>query len=232
MTVLLLDFDHTLYPSTLPTLAEVDRRITLYLESHLGLSFAAADQMRKTLCGRHGTTLRGLMLDKAIDPHHYCDFVHDVGDDSLPPPDPALRAWLLRLKAPTYVFTNARADWTERCMKAMGLWDLVGENGPLLGVLDLPFTGWMGKPDDAAYAAVERFVAHRHGPEATLHLVDDRLVNLAPAVARGWRTHWVKPHTHHGTEGADGYDPVRFPDEKTTVLNVLTDLHPVLLCVN
>src|SRR4051812_35519829 len=58
--VLLLDYDHTLYPSTLETLRAVDNRITLYIETFLGLSPEESDAMRQSLCAEFGTTLRGL----------------------------------------------------------------------------------------------------------------------------------------------------------------------------
>jgi len=230
MNVILLDFDHTLYPSTSPTLLHIDQRITLFLETRFGLDFAAADALRQSLCRGHGTTLRGLMLNHGIDPHGYCDFIHAVDDAILPSPDPALRAWLENLRWPAYVFTNARADWAERGLKAMGLWDLVGENRPLLGILDLPFTGWIGKPDPAAYLAVEDFIRARHGgpgaPPLTLHFADDRIDNLQAAALRGWRTHWVRPHHFPSSLGANDGDSASSARAGMSTIRSLLDLHP------
>lgn len=196
--VLLLDFDHTLYPPTLPTLGHIDRRITLYIETFLGLDFAAADAMRQNLCSRHGTTLRGLMHTHQLDPHHYFDFVHQVDEACLPPADAGLRLWLEELSVPAYVFTNARADWVWRCFENMRLTDLVGEGRPLLAILDLAFADWVGKPQPSAYAAVENLVRQNHGADAVLHLVDDRQDNLLTARERGWQTHWFSPHAPEG----------------------------------
>jgi pyrimidine 5'-nucleotidase len=247
MDVLLLDFDHTLYPSTLPTLDHIDSRITEFIETRLGVAFGEADALRKSLCAEYGTTLRGLMLGHGIDPHGYCEFIHAIDDAVLPPPDALLRQWLQQLPMPTYIFTNARADWAERGLKNMGLWDMVAEkngsgenenraggNGkplfgfsktPLLGILDIEFTGWIGKPDPLAYLAVETFITQSHGSDIRLHLVDDRLDNLATAAERGWRTHWVQPH-HYGEADLAR----RAPHVETVVLRSLTDLHPTLLC--
>lgn len=192
--VLLLDFDHTLYPPTLPTLGQIDRRITLYIETFLGLDFAEADALRQNLCSRHGTTLRGLMDTHDLDPHHYFDFVQQVEKAYLPPPDAALRQWLQNLNVPAYVFTNARADWVWRCFENMGVADLVGDGQPLRAIFDLAFVDWVGKPQPSAYAAVEMHLREVHGPEAVLHLVDDRRDNLQTARELGWRTHWFNPH--------------------------------------
>ncbi len=106
--ILLLDYDHTLYPSTLPTLQAVDDRINLYIRTFLGLGEEEANATRTRLFMRHGTTLKGLEAAYGVDREHYCDFIHAVDDDHLPPPDPALQAWLARVAHPLYLFTNAR----------------------------------------------------------------------------------------------------------------------------
>jgi pyrimidine 5'-nucleotidase len=125
--VLLLDFDHTLYPSTLGTLKAVDERINLYMQTYLGLSRDAADALRVELWDKYGTTLKGLEVLYGVERHHYCDFIHAIAEEHLPPPDPALQDWLARLPHPVYLFTNARLDWAVRGMKAMGLEGLLPE---------------------------------------------------------------------------------------------------------
>ncbi len=125
--VLLLDFDHTLYPSTLGTLNAVDARINLYMQTFLGLGREAADALRIKLWDQYGTTLKGLEELYGVDRNHYCDFIHAVGPEHLPPPDPALQDWLARMPHPVYIFTNARMDWAVRGMRSMGLGGLLPE---------------------------------------------------------------------------------------------------------
>ena len=72
-TILLLDYDQTLYPSTLPTLKAVDERITLYMCTFLGLSPAEADATRRRFGAQYGTTLKGLEAHHGVDRDHYCD---------------------------------------------------------------------------------------------------------------------------------------------------------------
>ncbi|HVR64782.1 MAG TPA: hypothetical protein VMU50_22935 [Polyangia bacterium] len=203
--VLLLDYDHTLYPSTLPTLKAVDDRINLYIRTFLGLDDEAADATRARLLQRHGTTLKGLQESYGVDRDHYCEFIHAIDDAALPPPDPALRAWLGKVAHPFYLFTNARRDWVERGFGAMGMSDLLpatGEEagtrtppGPRLrGIFDITFTDWEGKPHPPAYAKVDAHLRARHGQEIDIHFADDRVDNLQAARDRGWRTIWIVPH--------------------------------------
>jgi putative hydrolase of the HAD superfamily len=215
--ILLLDYDHTMYASTLPTLKAVDARITLYVQTFLGLSAADADATRVRLYSRHGTTLRGLEQEHGVDRHHYCDFVHAIDQHHLPPPDPALLAWLGRVPHPLYLFTNARRDWVERGLHAMGLSDILPEdartervatespavtaalpslagNPRLHGIFDIDFLDWEGKPHAPAYAKVDAHLRARHGDDLHITFADDRTDNLATARARGWTTIWIQPH--------------------------------------
>jgi FMN phosphatase YigB (HAD superfamily) len=218
--ILLLDYDHTLYPSTLPTLKAVDDRINLYIRTFLGLTADEANATRMRLFGRHGTTLKGLEEAYGVDREHYCDFIHAVEDHQLPPPDPEMHAWLQRVAHPFYLFTNARLDWVVRGLTAMGLRDLLPESpngaeqaagiatdtapsmgaaaarrgGPRLqGIFDITFTNWEGKPHAPAYAKVDAALRARHGEDIQIHFADDRSDNLEAARQRGWRTIWIAP---------------------------------------
>ena len=206
--ILLLDYDHTLYPSTLPTLKAVDERINLYIRTFLGLTAEQANATRMRLFGRHGTTLKGLEQDYGVDRDHYCDFIHAIDDDQLPPPDPALHAWLQRVAHPCYLFTNARLDWVVRGLNAMGLVHLLPRSAQgaghdadssggvrLHGIFDITFTDWEGKPHAPAYAKVDAHLRARHGQDIQIHFADDRSDNLEAARQRGWRTIWIAPDT-------------------------------------
>lgn len=221
-SILLLDLDHTLYPSTAPTLVAVDARITHFIETRLALPPEEADLLRRTLCAEHGTTLRGLELLHGISREEYTDFIQDLADHLMPTPDPEVRAWLIAHAArrPTYIFTNARRDWADRCLRHIGIHDLIREDGTrahgfpgvegilnevpeekareaipgLAGIFDIDFMAWEGKPNRAAYEKVEAHVLARHPDKSELVFADDRLENLVAARARGWRTVWVRPH--------------------------------------
>jgi putative hydrolase of the HAD superfamily len=207
--ILLLDLDHTLYPSTAPTLDAVDARITDFIAKTLELPRENADRMRRDLCAVYGTTLRGLELLHGVSREEYTTFIQDLEDHLMPPEDPRLRAWLIAAARhlPTYLFTNARRDWADRCLVHLGIADLLVADpevtSVLRGVLDIDFMGWIGKPEASAFEKVERFLLEKHPPASSLIFADDRLDNLASALERGWRTVWVRPHTAaQGPEGA------------------------------
>ena len=203
-SILLLDLDHTLYPSTAPTLQAVDARITRFIAERLDLDTARADRLRREFCDTHGTTLRGLELHHGIGRDEYTDFIQDLEDHLMPAPDPELRDWLLRTSArhPTYIFTNARRDWADRCLRHLGIHDLLHadhatEPPPgraFAGIFDIGFMEWAGKPHRSAFEKVERHVLARHPEDSDLVFADDRLENLVAARARGWHTVWVRPH--------------------------------------
>ncbi len=217
-TILLFDFDQTLYPCTLTTQGEVDKRISLYIQNFLGLSPEGANALRREMWDEFGTTLRGLQLRHGVDPDHYCDFVHAIEDHHLPPPDPAMREWLARLASPAYIFTNARMDWTHRSWRSMDMGSLppgfpygsgrpddkhrdrsetTGNSlplpSPILGILDIAFTGWLGKPHKQSYAMVEELLKQIHGPDIRIVFADDHPVNLVSAQERNWSTVWIRP---------------------------------------
>lgn len=229
--ILLLDYDHTLYPSTLSTLKAVDERINLYIRTFLGLSSDEADGLRLRLWDEYGTTLKGLEDLHGVDREHYCDFIHAIEEAHLPPPDPALHAWLARMPHPCYIFTNARMDWAVRGLQAMGLGgmlpqamaaglaDTVRAGGAvgainavkpsggfaiprLEGIFDIAFMDWEGKPNPRGYAKVDAHLRSRHGAELEIHFADDRQDNLETARERGWKTIWIRSHTAAPGSGA------------------------------
>ena len=207
--ILLLDLDHTLYPSTAPTLNAVDGRITRFIETTLGIPEEHADRMRQTLCAEYGTTLRGLEELHGVSREVYTAFIQDLEDHLMPPTDPHVREWLITAARtqPTYLFTNARRDWADRCLVHIGISDLIHADS-VREILDIDFMEWVGKPHASAFEKVEKFLLEKHPSifeegNAELIFADDRLDNVEGARARGWRTIWVRPHTVAlGAEGA------------------------------
>lgn len=245
-TILLLDYDHTLYPSTLSTLKAVDDRINLYIRTFLGFTPEAADAARLNLWDQYGTTLKGLEELHGVDREHYCDFIHAIEEAHLPPPDPFLMDWLARMPHPFYIFTNARMDWAVRGLKAMGLEGMLPLESPgagagptpvelersaavataaafmgprLEGIFDIAFMDWEGKPNRAAYAKVDAWLRAKHGPDLKIHFADDRQDNLESARERGWGTIWIAPHDA----------PVVKGDEFDRVVDSLVRIDPVSL---
>jgi putative hydrolase of the HAD superfamily len=194
-TVWLFDYDLTLYPwEEKGVLDSLDRHITRYVAEVFGIPGSEADLIRQRYWKLYGTTLEGLEREKGIDPHHYFDTIHGGADVVRPRQNPALRNLLLRLPGERHLFTNARRDWAEMGLDALGIRDCIGT------IVDLEDAGWRGKPGKPAYEAVERLLGPLAGRSVVL--LDDKSENLEPAARRGWRT--VHVHGPHAPwKGAD-----------------------------
>jgi putative hydrolase of the HAD superfamily len=68
---LFLDLDDTLYPPDSGVWEAISSRILGFMIEWLSFSEARAQAVRKQYVERYGTTLKGLMLDHAVDPQEY-----------------------------------------------------------------------------------------------------------------------------------------------------------------
>src|SRR6202035_3614510 len=59
--VWVFDLDNTLYPAESPLFAQIEARMTLFVQQHLGLDTDDARRIQKSYYRDHGTTLGGLM---------------------------------------------------------------------------------------------------------------------------------------------------------------------------
>jgi putative hydrolase of the HAD superfamily len=181
----LFDFDLTLYGhDEYAVLQSLDRNITRFLMVQFQLSEPAADALRHDYWKNYGTTLNGLRALQGTRPEEYFDFIHSGEQLIVPRLVPAKRAVLLGLPGKKWVFTNARRDWAERGICAMGLAECFE------GLFDIEYFGWNCKPDPVVYAEVELRLGCN---PVELVLLDDRPANLVTARTRGWRTVFVHP---------------------------------------
>src|SRR5271166_2612364 len=74
----IFDLDNTLYPAECNLFAEIDRRMSKFIQDLLGLDPAAARKVQKALYYEHGTTLAGLMAEHSVKPDDFMDYVHDI----------------------------------------------------------------------------------------------------------------------------------------------------------
>lgn len=200
-TIWLFDYDLTLYGfEEQGVLDALDVNITAFVSQHLHLEKAAANQLRKEYCRDFGTTLGGLQAHHGVAPHAYFDFIHHRGDLRMPKPDAQKKALLKSLPGTLYVFTNARKDWAERGIAAMGLTDCFA------GLFDLEMCDWQGKPALSAYQHVEAALhsrGHAWQQSRELVLLDDKPENLSTARELGWSTVLVHPEAEKRSEAFD-----------------------------
>jgi putative hydrolase of the HAD superfamily len=198
----LFDLDNTLYPLACNLFGQVEERMGAFIMAELEIGYDEAHRLRRHFFTKHGTTLRGLMLDHGVAPDRFLDYVHDI-DLSGVPADPALVAAINRLPGRKLVFTNATVRHAERVMARIGL------TGEIEAVHDIVASDYVPKPARSAYAAL--LAGHQIVPETAL-FVEDMARNLEPAAALGMTTAWVRspldwarigsdqPYVHHIVE--------------------------------
>lgn len=196
---ILFDLDDTLYATSLGMMNEISQRMSEYMVTRLDIPRDDVDRQRKDYWARHGTTLRGLYVERHIDPQDFLSYVHDVSVESYLQPDPKLAAMLAQLPQAKSIFTNAPADYARRVMRALGV-EKFFEN-----IYDINFIGYESKPNQFAY---DRVVAALPVPTHECLFIDDTARNLVPAKNLGMKTAWL-----HGTEeryGTNGHESADF----------------------
>lgn len=179
------DLDNTLYSGVHGLFEQIDTRMKAYLAKFLDIDEDEAYRVQKSYFRDYGTTLRGMMLNHAMDPKPYLDFVHDI-DVSAIPAAPELNAQLARLTGRKVIFTNADLAHVERVLNRLGISDHFD------GVFDIFRADFVPKPEPEIYdALVKRFDLD---PKRAV-MVEDIARNLEPAARLGMATVWVKPVT-------------------------------------
>ena len=188
----IFDLDNTLYPASCRLFEQIEARMTAFIAARFALSPEAARARQKAYFRTHGTTMRGLMLEDAVDPEEFLAFVHQIDLECLPP-DPALVAALRRLPGKKLVHTNGSVAHAERILERLGVGDIFA------GIFDVKAAGWEPKPALAGY----RELLRRHAVAAERALmIDDIARNLAPAASLGMTTAWLRTPTAWAAEGA------------------------------
>ena len=176
------DLDNTLYPARCNLFAQVDVRITDFIAEALGLDRETARIKQKDYYRRHGTSLRGMMIDHDMDPAAFLAYVHDI-DVTPVPPSPLLADALRALPGRKLIFTNGSVRHAENVMTRLGVADHFD------GIFDIVAADYVPKPDPAPYAAMLRRFAI---DPARAVMVEDLHRNLLPAAAAGMTTVWVR----------------------------------------
>jgi putative hydrolase of the HAD superfamily len=180
-----LDLDNTLYPSHVGLADQMNVRIRAYLANLFGTDEAEARRLQAQLVAEHGTTLRGLMNTRSIDPHDYLAWEHTI-DYSALGPDPALAEVLAELPGKRYVYTNGSAYHADQVLGRLGL------TGCIDGVFDILAARLIPKP----YAeSLDAFLTSYGIEPARAAMFDDLEVNLAGPHERGMTTVWVTAGT-------------------------------------
>jgi putative hydrolase of the HAD superfamily len=190
------DLDNTLYPRTCNLFAQIDLLITDYVVAVTRLPRDEARKLQKVYYKEHGTTLRGLMDQHGVDPHHYLSMVHAI-DYSSVPEQPNLVSAIRALPGRKFVFTNADAGHVSAVLAKMGGGDLFD------GVFDIHSAGYEPKPLRAPYEAM--LTAHGIDPSRAA-MFDDLEKNLVVPHDVGMRTVQVVAHDDWRHEQVDAWE--------------------------
>ncbi|WP_210272808.1 pyrimidine 5'-nucleotidase [Chthonobacter rhizosphaerae] len=177
------DLDNTLYPAHSNLFAQVDERIRDYVAKLLDIPPEAANKVQKDYYQRYGTTLRGLMQERGIQPDDFLDYVHDI-DHSVLAPDPELGAALERLPGRKFIFTNGSRTHAEKTAARLGV------DHHFDDIFDIVSAGLLPKPNREAY---DLFVKQTGVSPARAAMFEDLARNLAVPHALGMRTVLVVP---------------------------------------
>lgn len=195
------DLDNTLYPRSTNLFAQVDQRIGDYVQRLLSLSPEEARALQRDYYRRHGTTLRGLMLEHGIAPHDFLEEVHDI-DHSVVEADPALAEAIDRLPGKRYILTNGSRMHAEKVIGRLGL------DGLFADIFDIVRAELLPKPHRDTY---RRFFAETGIDPAKAAMFEDLARNLEAPKAFGMATVLVVPRGAEDccaeaweVEGADG----------------------------
>ena len=182
--VWVFDLDNTLHNAAPHIFPHISRAMTAYLQNHLDLNEAGANNLRVHYWQRYGATLLGLTRHHPqINPHHFLWHTHQIPQlKTMLVYERGLRAMLRKLSGKKILFSNAPEHYARGVLQALGLKDLFAD------VFCVERTRFRPKPAPQGFRQLLR--RHAIRPERAI-MVEDDLHNLRCAKRLGMRTVWV-----------------------------------------
>ncbi|MBP0615179.1 pyrimidine 5'-nucleotidase [Jiella mangrovi] len=185
------DLDNTLYPRHSNLFSQIDQRMTLFVADFLSLPKDEARLLQKDFYRRHGTTLRGLMLEHDVDPDVFLQYVHDI-DYSWLSPDPALGEVIAALPGRKFIFTNGDRRHAESAARQLGILENFED------IFDLVAADLVPKPAAETY---DKFLARHEIDAPNAAMFEDLARNLEVPKRLGMRTVLIVPNNFEDTFG-------------------------------
>jgi putative hydrolase of the HAD superfamily len=181
--VWIFDLDNTLHNASPHIFPHINRSMTAYLQEHLQLDEAAANDLRMHYWQRYGATLSGLMRHHGTDPAHFLWHTHQFPELArMVLRAPRLRHVLRALPGRKIVFSNAPQHYAHAVLKLLRVDDLFDD------VMAVEHTRYRPKPDNFGFMRLLK----KHRVKATqCVMIEDSLENLFAAKRLGMRTVWV-----------------------------------------
>ena len=179
----IFDLDNTLHNATPHIFPHINRAMTAYLQTHLGLEEVAAGELRRHYWQRYGATLLGLMRHHDTDPQHFLWNTHQFPDlERMLVREPLLRTTLRQLPGRKFVFSNAPVHYSRAVLRALSIADLFDD------VFSIEHTRYRPKPDSYGFLRLCR--ANHLRPQRCI-MVEDTADNLRTAKRLGMKTVWM-----------------------------------------
>ena len=181
----IFDLDNTLYDIKLSLFKRVSIRITKYISNYFGITKNEALKLQRELYLKYGLTLRGLIVEKKIEPQDFLKYVHDVEFPELKI-DNELKSLLSKLKGKKYIYTNASYQ------HAKNILTLLGVMGEFEYILDIEATDFIPKPNIESYKIMKKKLCLRNKDMDKAIFIEDTARNLVPAKNLGMSTVWME----------------------------------------
>jgi len=179
----IFDLDNTLHNADPHIFPHLNRSMTAYLQTHLGLGGDEANAVRMRYWQRYGATLLGLIRHHDVEPAHFLRETHRFDElHRMVLRHPLLRPVLTRLPGRKLVFSNSPVHYSLAVLGLLRVADLFDD------VFSIEHTGFQPKPDRRGFLRLLR--KHRLHPRRCV-MVEDSLANLRTAKRLGMRTVWI-----------------------------------------
>lgn len=188
------DLDNTLYPASCRLFDQIDVKMGEFVSRLLGVEYAEAKRLQKDLFYRHGTTLRGLMVEHGVNPDGFLDYVHDI-DHSPVLRDDALDEALHALPGRKLIFTNGTVAHAEKVLARLGITHHFGD------IFDIVHADFVPKPQIGPY---RKFVSRTGIRAETSAMFEDIARNLEAPHELGMTTVLVVSPENRDAEKLNG----------------------------
>ena len=181
----IFDLDNTMYDINLGLFKKISNRITDFIMSKYSLDIDQAKKIQKEYYLKYGLTLRGLIVEKKLEPEEFLDYVHDVEHPELKKND-QLISKIRILEGRKIIFTNATSKHAKKILKIL---ELEHDFDQIIDIKDLEY---IPKPDKRSYKKLlECLNLNKENLDKTIFF-EDTVKNLIPAKELGITTVWMK----------------------------------------
>ena len=181
----IFDLDNTIYDFNLGLFTKVSSRMTEYIKDFFDLNEVDALTLQRNMYKKYGLTLRGLMIEKKIDPEPFLEFVHDVDFSELDE-DITLKTLLGKIKGKKSIYTNVTFKHAKNILKSMGIFEEFDI------IFDIKDANYIAKPDPNSYHMMKKKLGLNDSNISKSIFFEDTAKNLKPASELGMSTAWIE----------------------------------------